>query len=233
MKLKELCSEERPREKMASKGAGALSNAELLAIVIGSGTQKENVLEVANRLLARSGGRLGTIASMSVQDMTETDGIGPGRSAVITAALELGKRRCLEDPGIERRPVSGPESIWKMMSPLLKGLLHEELWAVFLNRANYPVHKTMLSKGGSSATIMDPKIVVKEAIARHACGIVLVHNHPSGNPKPSGMDIRETENLKKAANLFDIALVDHIIICDDRYFSFADDEVIFPCAGSP
>ena len=231
MKIKELCTEERPREKMASKGAGALTNAELLAILIGSGTQKENVLEVANRLLARSEGRLGAIASMTVQDMSETDGIGPGRSAVITAAFELGKRRCLEEPGIDRKPVSGPESIWKIMAPMMKGLLHEELWAIFLNRSNYPVHKTMVSKGGSSATIVDPKIVVKEAISRHASGIVLIHNHPSGNPRPSERDIAETENLKKAANLFDIALVDHLIICDDCYFSFADDGLKYPFSG--
>ncbi|MGN1216245.1 MAG: DNA repair protein RadC [Candidatus Cryptobacteroides sp.] len=231
MKIKELCSEERPREKMASKGAGALTNAELLAIIIGSGTQKENVLEVANRLLARSEGRLGTIASMSVQDMTETDGIGPGRSAVITAAFELGKRRCLEEPGIDKKQVSGPESIWKMMFPLMRGLLHEELWVIFLNRSNYPVHKSMVSKGGSSATVVDPKIVVKEAISRHASGIILGHNHPSGNPRPSGRDIEETENMKNAANLFDIALIDHIIICDDCYFSFADDEVKYSSSG--
>ena len=168
---------------------------------------------------------------MTVQDMSETDGIGPGRSAVITAAFELGKRRCLEEPGIDRKPVSGPESIWKIMAPKMKGLLHEELWAIFLNRSNYPVHKTMVSKGGSSATIVDPKIVVKEAISRHASGIVLIHNHPSGNPRPSERDIAETENLKKAANLFDIALVDHLIICDDCYFSFADDGIKYPFSG--
>lgn len=228
MKIKELCSTERPREKMASNGPGALTNAELLAIIIGSGTQKENVLEVANRLLRRSEGKLSEIAAMSAEEMIETDGIGPGRYASIAAALELGKRRCLEDPGIERVALTDAGMVWRMLLPMLRGLQHEECWIVFLNRANFVVHKKMVSQGGVSATVVDPRIVMKEALDRHATGIIMVHNHPSGNPRPGTKDIEETERMKNAANLFEIALMDHVIVCDDCYFSFADDRVVFP-----
>ena len=225
MKIKEICVDERPREKMLAKGADAMSNAELLAILIGSGTQKENVLEVANRLLAEGKGKLSMIADMDARRMKEIGGIGSVRYAAIAAAFELGKRCCLEDPGIEKVPLTDAEIVYRMMLPRLKGLDHEEFWVILLNRANYIIHKEMISLGGISSTVVDSKLVVRMALDKRASGLIMAHNHPSGNPRPGHNDLTETERMKKAANTFDIALLDHIIICDDCYFSFADDKV--------
>ena len=216
MKMKDLCVDERPREKMLSKGPGAMSNAELLAILIGSGTQKENVLEVANKLLAANEGKLSMIAGMDAGQMKGIGGIGSVRYAAIAAAFELGKRRCLEDPGIRKVPLTDAASVFRLMRPILTGLDHEEF---------YVIHKEMLSLGGTSATVVDPKLVVKKALDKGASAMIMVHNHPSGNPRPGQCDLTETERIKKAANTFDIALLDHIIICDDCFFSFADDRV--------
>ena len=225
MKIKDLCVDERPREKMLAKGAGAMSNAELLAILIGSGTRRENVIEVANKLLTANEGKLTMIAGMDAARMKEIGGIGSVRYASIAAAFELGKRCCLEDPGIEKIPLTDAGVVFRLMRPRLKGLDHEEFWIILLNRANFIIHKEMISLGGLSATVVDQKLVVKKALDKRASGLIMVHNHPSGNPRPGHSDLAETERMKKAANTFDIALLDHIIICDDCYFSFADDKV--------
>lgn len=225
MRIKELCEGERPREKMLAKGAGTLSDAELLAILIGSGTRKENVLEVANRLLSAGEGRLSQVASMDRERVQALDGIGKGRYASIAAAFELGKRCCLEDPGIEKVPLCDPAMAYRLMLPRLKGLSHEEFWVILLNRANYVIHKEMISRGGTSSTVVDSKLVVKKALDKHAVGMILVHNHPSGNPRPGSEDVTQTDVMKKAAGTFDIALLDHIIVCDDCFFSFSDDRV--------
>lgn len=225
MRIKDLCVDERPREKMLSKGAGAMSNAELLAILIGSGTRKENVLEVANRLLSSADGDLSRIAGMDKTEVMAMDGIGKGRYASIAAAFELGRRCCLEDPGLEKVPMCDPAMVYKLMLPRMKGLDHEEFWVIFLTRANYVIHKEMISMGGLSATVVDPRLVVKKALDKKACGIIMVHNHPSGNPMPGMEDLAQTADMKKAASTFDISMTDHVIICDDSYYSFADDRV--------
>lgn len=225
MRIKDLCVDERPREKMLSKGAGAMSNAELLAILIGSGTRKENVLEVANRLLSSADGDLSRIAGMDKTEVMAMDGIGKGRYASIAAAFELGRRCCLEDPGLEKVPLCDPAMVYKLMLPRMKGLDHEEFWVIFLTRVNYVIHKEMISMGGLSATVVDPRLVVKKALDKKACGIIMVHNHPSGNPMPGMEDLAQTADMKKAASTFDISMTDHVIICDDSYYSFADDRV--------
>ena len=225
MKIKELCADERPREKMFSKGAGAMSNAELLAILIGSGTKNQNVLEVANRLLATVEGDLSRIAAMDPSEVMAMDGIGRVRYTSIAAALELGKRCCLEARGIEKVPVCSPRTAYRLMIPVMKGLKHEEFWLILLNRANYVLRKEMVSRGGISSTVVDSKLIVKRALDTHATGVILVHNHPSGNPRPGREDLVQTKDIKKALGTFDISLVDHIIVCDDCLFSFADEEV--------
>ena len=225
MKIKELCADERPREKMFSKGAGAMSNAELLAILIGSGTKNQNVLEVANRLLATVEGDLSRIAAMEPSEVMAMDGIGRVRYTSIAAALELGKRCCLEARGIEKVPVCSPRTAYRLMIPVMKGLKHEEFWLILLNRANYVLRKEMVSRGGISSTVVDSKLIVKRALDTHATGVILVHNHPSGNPRPGREDLVQTKVIKKALGTFDISLVDHIIVCDDSLFSFADEEV--------
>jgi len=210
---------------MLSKGAEAMSDAELLAIIIGSGTKKVNVLEVANKLLASADGKLSRLSAWDKEIMTAVDGIGASRYASIAAAFELGRRCYLEEPGLEKIPLCDPSMVYKLMIPRMKGLDHEELWVIFLTRANYVIHKEMISMGGMSATVVDPRLIIKKALDKRACGIVMIHNHPSGNPMPGKEDLEQTAAIKKAAATFDIALLDHIIICDDRYFSFADERV--------
>ncbi|MBO6220345.1 MAG: JAB domain-containing protein, partial [Bacteroidales bacterium] len=153
------------------------------------------------------------------------DGIGRVRYTSIAAALELGKRCCLEARGIEKVPVCSPRTAYRLMIPVMKGLKHEEFWLILLNRANYVLRKEMVSRGGLSSTVVDSKLIVKRALDTHATGVILVHNHPSGNPRPGREDLVQTKGIKKALGTFDISLVDHIIVCDDSLFSFADEEV--------
>lgn len=226
MKIKDYCESERPREKLLSKGAGTMSNAELLAILIGSGTKGENVLEVSNKLLKISGGKLSDIAGMAPEQITSVNGIGKNRYAAIAAAFELGRRCTLEEPGIEKISITNAGMVYRIMIPHMKGLDHEECWVLLLNRANYVIHKDMIGLGGITSTTVDTKIIMKKAIDKKACGIILVHNHPSSNPRPGKMDIEVTSSLKKASQTFDISLIDHVIISDDSYYSFAEERVI-------
>lgn len=228
MKMKDFCAAERPREKLFSGGAGKMTNAELLAILIGSGTEKENVLEVANKLLSSCEGKLSCIAEMDPKQMMAVNGIGPNKYATITAALELGKRCTLEDPGIMKQSITNAGMIYKIMIPHMKGLDHEECWIILLNRANYVIHKEMVGLGGLTSTTVDTKMIMKKALDKKACGIILVHNHPSGNPRPGKMDLEVTSSLKKASQTFDISLLDHVIVCDDCCYSFAEDRVMDP-----
>lgn len=211
---------------MFSKGAGAMSNAELLAILIGSGTKDENVLEVSNKLLKISGGKLSDIASMDPGQITSVNGIGKNKYAAIAAAFELGRRCALEEPGIEKNSITSAGMVYRIMIPHMKGLDHEECWVLLLNRANYVIHKEMIGLGGITSTTVDTKIIMKKALDKKACGIILVHNHPSSNPRPGKMDMEVTSSLKKASQTFDISLIDHVIVSDDSYYSFAEDRVI-------
>ena len=203
-----------------------MSNAELLAILIGSGTKDENVLEVSNKLLKISGGKLSDIASMDPGQITSVNGIGKNKYAVIAAAFELGRRCALEEPGIEKNSITNAGMVYRIMIPHMKGLDHEECWVLLLNRANYVIHKEMIGLGGITSTTVDTKIIMKKALDKKACGIILVHNHPSSNPRPGKMDMEVTSSLKKASQTFDISLIDHVIVSDDSYYSFAEDRVI-------
>ena len=203
-----------------------MSNAELLAILIGSGTKDENVLEVSNKLLKISGGKLSDIASMDPGQITSVNGIGKNKYAAIAAAFELGRRCALEEPGIEKNSITSAGMVYRIMIPHMKGLDHEECWILLLNRANYVIHKEMIGLGGITSTTVDTKIIMKKALDKKACGIILVHNHPSSNPRPGKMDMEVTSSLKKASQTFDISLIDHVIVSDDSYYSFAEDRVI-------
>lgn len=203
-----------------------MSNAELLAILIGSGTKDENVLEVSNKLLKISGGKLSDIASMDPGQITSVNGIGKNKYAAIAAAFELGRRCALEEPGIEKNSITNAGMVYRIMIPHMKGLDHEECWVLLLNRANYVIHKEMIGLGGITSTTVDTKIIMKKALDKKACGIILVHNHPSSNPRPGKMDMEVTSSLKKASQTFDISLIDHVIVSDDCYYSFAEDRVI-------
>ena len=226
MKIKDLCHDERPREKMMSKGAEALSNAELLAILLRTGTGGQNVVETAQKLLGMAGGKLSDLSEMPATKMCSICGIGSSKAITVSAARERGKRAAIEASNMERVSITGPEMVFNRILPRLKSLKHEECWVMYLNRANYIIATEKASSGGLEATVVDIKIIVRNAIEKLASSIILIHNHPSGNPTPGTADISLTGKLKKALETFDISLIDHIIVCDDRYYSFSDERIV-------
>lgn len=223
MKIKDLCADERPREKMLGKGASALSNAELLAILLRTGTEGRNALEVAQILLSAAGGSLTAASRMSVSELCRIDGIGTGKAVTIGAALELGKRLCSEVPDVRKNIIHSPADVYRELSSVMRGLQHEECWILYLSRNNRVISREQLSVGGQSETIVEVKSVVRRALDLRASSLILVHNHPSGDPHPGNADIKLTLNLRKALDTFDISLLDHVIVSDGRYYSFADE----------
>ena len=226
MKLKELCADERPREKMLDKGASSLSNAELLAIMLRTGTGRNNVLEVAQTLLRRVDGRLDNLAAMSVEVLCETTGVGPSKAVTLAAAFELGRRWFSEEGVAKRSKVSSPKDVFRMMYPLLKGLEYEECWAVYLNNANQCLGKDRLSTGGVDSTVLDSKILIRRACEKKATGVILVHNHPSGSAMPSVADINRTKSIRSALKACEMSLVDHVVIGSRNYYSFSDETLV-------
>lgn len=221
MKLKELNIEERPRERLIAKGSSALGNAELLAILLRTGSGNKNVLEMSHELLAAAGS-LTELSAMSIDKMQAIGGIGKNKAATVTAAFELGRRFAAEGSRPHCRVITNASQIFSIMFPILKGIDHEECWILYLNRANHILYKEKVSIGGLSSTTIDTNSILRKAIEKKADGIILVHNHPSGNPQPGKADVVETERLKKAAETFSISMLDHVIISDSGYYSFAD-----------
>ena len=226
MKIKELCMDERPREKMMSKGAESLSNAELLAIMLRTGTADRNVIDVARDLMTRGEGKLNTVASMSIEKLCETEGIGPSKAVTVAAAFELERRCASEDIATSRTTISSAKTVFRIMLPLLRGSDHEECWVLYLNRANHLIAKERISSGGLDSTTLDSRVIVRKALERKACGIILSHNHPSGSALPGTADIQATRQLDKALKICDISLLDHVVIASDSYYSFADEELV-------
>ena len=225
MKMKYLCEDDRPREKMMRSGAVVLSNAELLAVLLRTGTGKMNALDVARELLRAAEGRLGEVAGMSLEQLCHVDGIGPGKAVAVAAAFELGRRLAAED-GVEKMPhIDSPRRVYMIMASLMRDIRHEECWALFLNHANRLIGKEMISKGGMDSTLIDKRIILRRALDRKASGVILVHNHPSGSPYPSVEDIRQTRDLGKALASCDLHLVDHVIVSGRSYYSFSDERV--------
>lgn len=226
MKIKELCLDERPREKMMAKGAEALSNAELLAIMLRTGTGKKNVIDVAREVLKSGGGKLNGIASMQIGRLCEISGVGASKAVTVAAAFELGRRCAAESIIDSRTPVTSPKTVFRMMLPALRGLDHEECWIIFLNRANFMISKERISIGGLDSTTLDTRVILRKAIEKKASGIIVVHNHPSGSALPGNADINATRQLDKALKTCDISLLDHVVIAEDSYYSFADEELV-------
>lgn len=226
MKLKEFCADDRPREKMLDKGASALSNAELLAIMLRTGTGELNVVDLARELLKKADGRINEVSSMTIEKLCAIKGIGPGKAVTISAAFELGRRAAAEQVIRNKRPVTAPSDVFRMMLPSLRGLDHEECWVLFLNRANYVIGKERMSVGGMESTIMDTKSILRRAIERKANGVILVHNHPSGNALPGQADIAQTRTLKSALSSCEIQLIDHVVVAEDSWYSFADEQLV-------
>jgi DNA repair protein RadC len=225
MKMKELSLDERPREKMLEKGADALSNAELLAILLRTGTGGMNVVETARELLAGCGNRINEVAGMSTERLCQVKGIGPGKAVSIAAAFELGRRCAAEAAREQHTSISSPKDAVRLLLPHLRDLDHEECWVLFLNRANYLINKERITIGSGDATLIDIRTIIRRAIEKKATGIILSHNHPSGNAMPGKADIEETARLKKALGTCDISLIDHIVIASKSYYSFSDEEL--------
>ncbi len=226
MKIKDLCAEERPREKMLARGADALTNAELLAILLRTGTGGRNVVDVARELLKSCGERLGEMASLSVERLRQVDGIGPGKAVTIMAAIELG-RRLASESGMELAVrLDSPAKVYRIMLPLMRDLDHEECWALFLNRSNSLIAKEKMTFGGQDFTLFDKRVIIRRAIERKASSLILVHNHPSGNPYPSIEDINQTKDLHRALSSCGLQLLDHVIVAGASYYSFSDEQVV-------
>ena len=225
MKIKDLFKDERPRERLLKNGAASLSNVELLAVLLRTGTRNMNAMELARNLLDNSEGKIGRIASMTIDKLISLDGLGPAKAASLAASFELGRRCAMESVSTKRRSISSPYNVYRLMVPHMKTLDHEECWVLFLNRANHLIGKEMMSSGGLESTIMDCKAIVCRALEKKASGLILVHNHPSGNPLPGTADIKQTQSLKNALKTCDISLIDHVVIAESSYYSFADEEV--------
>lgn len=224
MKIASLNLDDRPREKMESKGAGSLSVAELLAIILRAGTPEMNAVELARKALASAEGSLVKLSQTSPSELCRCRGIGKGKALSVLAALEIGRRMMLE----ASRPgnfVLSADDVFAAMFPLLKGLDHEECWAIYLNRGGHETGRERLSSGNDFSTDLDAAEVARRAVAHKARRLVLVHNHPSGNPAPSPSDIDITGSVKRALSLFRIQLVDHIIVSDGAFFSFSRETV--------
>jgi len=225
IKITEWAVEDRPREKLVIKGAVSLSDAELLGILISSGTKEKSAVDLGRELLSSAGNNLNTLGKLSVGDLKKINGIGAAKAVTIIAALELGRRRKLAE-ALHSQKINNSKDIAEIFQPLLSDLPHEEFWTLFLNRSNRVISKMKLSQGGVSGTVTDTKIIMKKAIEHLASGITLCHNHPSGNINPSEADIQITNKIKESCQLLDIQLHDHLIISDKDYYSFADNGLL-------
>ena len=224
MKMKEWRAEERPREKLLSRGATELTNAELLAILIQSGSNGRNAVDVAQELLSSAGGSLMELCARPPGKLMAHKSIGKARAVSIAAALELG-RRCLSEAVPRKAVVTGPRDVFRFMLPTLKGRKQEECWILYLNRTNSVIGKEKLTTGTVDATLIDTKLIVSHVLERQAKAVILVHNHPSGSPLPGEADIKATLQLKKALQTFETQLYDHVIVADGAYYSFQDERV--------
>lgn len=223
--IKEWAEDDRPREKLVTKGATALTDAELLAILIGSGTREESAVALCKRILASVENNLTELSKLTVANLMKFKGIGDAKAITIVAALELGKRRRLAE-ATKREAITASRDAYELLLPLFEDLKHEEFWILLLNRANKVIRKEKISAGGVAGTVVDNKMLFKTAIESLASSIILAHNHPSGNLKPSQQDIALTRTIKQAAQLFDINLFDHLIVTEHGYYSFADEGVL-------
>lgn len=223
MNIKEWAPDDRPREKVMNKGIHALSDAELIAILIGSGNSEQSAVELARNILHGSGNNLSRLGKLSVKELTNAyKGIGPAKAVTIVAALELGKRRS-QSEALQNFSVKSSRDVYNFLQPLLADLPHEEFWTLYLNQSNRIVYKRQISRGGVSETAVDIRLILKDALEYLASGIIICHNHPSGNNKPSTADDTFTRKMKEAAKMIDVRLLDHLIVCEHCYYSYADE----------
>ena len=219
--IKEWFENDRPREKFIQKGGDALSDTELLSILIRSGTHDKSALGVAQEVLRLAKGNLSVLAKLQINDLLSVKGIGDAKAITLIAALELGKRRRLSEV-LDRFKISSSLDVFDLMKPLLEDLAVEQFWTLYLNNSNKVLSKQKISEGGMTGTVVDIRLILKRALELNATAMVLSHNHPSGTLLPSQADVMITEKIKNAAQYMDIKLLDHLIITDQSYFSFAD-----------
>lgn len=222
--IKSWAEEDRPREKLSQQGRRSLSDAELIAILIGSGNRNESAVELSKRILHTCDKDLNQLARLSIAELSGFKGIGEAKAISIIAALELGRRRKEAIP-VERIQVSTSIDVYQAIISQFKDLNHEEFWILLLNRANKITSRHLVSKGGQAGTIADPKIIFNIALQNHAASVILAHNHPSGNLKPSNADLELTQKLRSAGQFLDIPVLDHLIITDHGFLSFADEGI--------
>jgi DNA repair protein RadC len=223
--IKSWAEEDRPREKMMEKGASALSEAELVAIILGSGTKEMTVVDLAKNLLNSVDNDLHKLGKMSIHDLRKFKGIGAARAVTVAAAMELGRRRKESDKQ-EKEKIRQSKDIYDIFFPLLSDLPYEEFWMLYLNKSNSVINKIKISMGGTDSAIADMKLIAKSAVECLASSAIAVHNHPSGNTNPSKEDMFLTTKIQKALALFDILLLDHLIVADNKYYSFKDEGII-------
>lgn len=213
--------DDKPREKLLLKGKTALSDAELIAILIGSGSRNESAVSLSKRILASVDYNLNALGKLSVNQLNHFKGIGDAKALTIQAAMELGRRRRLE-AAVELQKITSSKIIFDIMQPIIGELMYEEFWIVYLNNSNKIIAKSQLSKGGITGTVVDVRLVFKTALELGAVGIILAHNHPSGTIQPSESDKQITQKLKSGGEQLDIRILDHIIVTETQYFSFSD-----------
>ncbi|MFZ4740310.1 MAG: RadC family protein [Bacteroidales bacterium] len=224
--IKNWAEDDRPREKLMLKGKSALSDAELTAILIGSGNTEESAVELSKRILKSVNDNLIELSKLSINDLVKNfKGIGEAKAISIIAALELGKRRRSAEI-IEKKKINSSNDAFELMHSMVSDSFYEEFWIIMLNKANKVIKYKSISEGGLTATVADPKKIFKLALENNATSLILCHNHPSGNLKPSEADIKITKQLKEAGLLLEISVIDHIIIGDDSYYSFADEGIL-------
>ncbi|MBO4435126.1 MAG: DNA repair protein RadC [Bacteroidales bacterium] len=220
--MMDLYPDERPREKMMKRGPEALSSAELLAILLRTGTRGKNAVDIGQELLALCDGKISALWSKSLDEIVRFPGVGPAKAVSIAAAMELGRRAFAEaySPG---PTITTPMQVYEALLPRIKGLDHEQCWLLMLDRSGRNIGLERITSGGGSATIIDTRQIMKRALDRQASAIIIVHNHPCGDCMPSKADIEETRRLQIAAKAFNISLLDHVVIADDGFFSFTED----------
>lgn len=219
--ISDWAEDDKPREKLMNKGKAVLSDAELIAILIGSGSRNESAVSLSQRILASVQFNLNDLGKLSLTQLLQFKGIGEAKAVTILAALELGRRRKSEEI-IEVRKISSSKTVFEIMQPHLVDLSHEEFWVIYLNNANKILTKKQISKGGLTETTVDIRLIFKEALEQNATGIILTHNHPSGNTNPSEEDFIITKKIKLAGEQLQIKTLDHIIITQNAYYSFID-----------
>ena len=223
--IKNWATDDRPREKLLSKGSSALSNSELIAILINNGSKNKSAVELAKEILKLGQDNLNELGKLSLKDFKQVKGIGEAKSIIIAAALELGRRR-QATASLDKPVIKSSKDIAQYLQALLKDYAYEVFAVVFLNQANKINHFEIISRGGITGTVADPRIILKKALEEDATSIVLCHNHPSGNLQPSRADEELTKKIKEAATYFDIKVIDHIIVSEDGFYSFADEGLL-------